>query len=172
LYVDSGVTGEDASRELELSTPEGNVRHLGTRYVARVTNGTLQVGVREGLVSIGAPSGDIVSRAGQQVTVENGEAKRSDLAVNGEAWAWIGSITPPFAIEGRSVDEFLAWAARETGREVQYASPQAQQRARAVVLKGSVAGLTPEAAVSAVLSTTSLQPTVDDLHIRVEAAAP
>jgi hypothetical protein len=137
-----------------------------------VANGTLKVAVREGLVSIGGGSGEIVGRAGQQITLQAGEATRSDLAVNSDSWAWIGSITPSFAIEGRSVDEFLTWAARETGRQVQYTSPEAARRARAVMLKGSVAGLTPDAAVTAVLSTTSLQPTVDDLHIRVRAAAP
>jgi ferric-dicitrate binding protein FerR (iron transport regulator) len=168
LYVDSGVAGADDARALEIDTPAGAVRHLGTQYEARVANGTLRVAVREGLVSISGGASDIVGRAGQQVTLQAGEATRSDLAVNDDAWAWIGSITPPFAIEGRSVDEFLTWAARETGRQVVYASPEAAQRARAVLLKGSVAGLTPDAAVTAVLSTTNLQPTVDDRHIRVQ----
>lgn len=171
VYVDSGVTGADDSRTLELDTPAGTVRHLGTQYEARVTNGSLRVGVREGLVAIGARTGEVFGRAGQQVALQDGEVTRSDLAVNSDAWAWIGSITPPFAIEGRSVDEFLSWAARETGRQVVYASPEAAARARAVVLKGSVQGLTPDAAVAAVLSTTRLQPAVDDAHIRVEASA-
>lgn len=172
LYVDSGVTGADDARAFEVETPAGVVRHLGTQYEARVTHGTLRVAVREGRVAIGGGSSEIVGRAGQQITLQAGEATRSDLAVNDDAWSWIGSITPPFAIEGRSVDEFLGWAARETGRQVVYLSPEAAERARTVVLKGSVAGLTPEAAVSAVLSTTSLQPSVDDLQIRVRAGTP
>ena len=172
VYVDSGVNGADDSRDFELDTPAGAVRHLGTQYEARVSNGSLRVGVREGLVAIDARDGEVVGHAGQQVTLLEGQVTREELAANAQSWAWIGSITPPFAIEGRSVDEFLAWAGRETGRQVVYSSPEAAQQARAIVLKGSVAGLTPDAAVSAVLATTPLQPDIQDGRIRVESARP
>jgi hypothetical protein len=172
VYVDSGVNGADAARDLELDTPEGTVRHLGTQYEARLGDGVLRVAVREGLVAVDQRGGDVIGKAGEQLTLQGGQVSRRALAPNSGAWAWVGSITPPFAIEGRSVDEFLAWAGRETGRQVVYTSSEAAQRARAIVLKGSVSGLTPEAAVSAVLSTTTLRPALDDGRIRVEAAGP
>jgi ferric-dicitrate binding protein FerR (iron transport regulator) len=172
VYVDSGAAGADDARAFELETPAGDVSHLGTQYQVRVADGVLRVGVREGLVSIGGSGGETVGRAGEQVTLQYGQVSRTSLAGNDEAWSWIGSITPPFSIEGRSVDEFLAWAARETGRQVVYQSPAVAAQARDIVLKGSVAGLTPDAALTAVLSTTRLQPVVDDGHIRVQAAAP
>jgi hypothetical protein len=40
-----------------------------------------------------------------------------------------------------------------------------------VTLRGTVAGLTPDEAVQAVLSTTSLQPRIQAEHIRVESIA-
>jgi hypothetical protein len=172
VYVDSGVTGADPSRELEIDTPAGAVRHLGTQYEARVADGMLRVGVREGLVAVGARGGDIVGNAGEQLLIRDGQVTRNALAANADAWAWVGSITPPFAIEGRSVDDFLTWAGRETGRQIVYTSSEAAQRARAIVLKGSVSGLTPDDAVSAVLSTTALRPAIDDGHIRIDAANP
>jgi hypothetical protein len=128
--------------------------------------------VREGLVAIGQRGSDVVGKAGERLTLQGGQVSRSALASNAGSWAWVGSITPPFAIEGRSVDEFLAWAGRETGRRVVYSSAEAAQRARAIVLKGSVSGLTPDAAVTAVLSTTTLRPELDDGRIRVDAASP
>ena len=172
VYVDSGVSGADASRELELDTRAGTVRHLGTQYEARVAGSVLRVGVREGLVAIGTHGGDVVGNAGQQLTFRDGQVTRSALAANAESWAWVGSITPPVAIEGRSVDDFLAWAGRETGRQVIYASPEAAQQARAIVLKGSIAGLTPDDALSAVLATTPLRPEIGDGRIRIEAVNP
>jgi ferric-dicitrate binding protein FerR (iron transport regulator) len=172
VYVDSGVTGADPSRDLEIDTPAGSVRHLGTQYEARVADGVLRVGVREGLVAVGARGGDIVANAGEQLLIQDGQVTRNALAANADAWAWVGSITPPFAIEGRSVDDFLTWAGRETGRQIVYTSSEAAQRARAIVLKGSVSGLTPDDAVSAVLSTTALRPAIDDGHIRIDAANP
>jgi ferric-dicitrate binding protein FerR (iron transport regulator) len=172
VYVDSGVTGADPSRELELDTPVGAVRHLGTQYQARVSDGSLEVGVREGLVAIDAHGQQTVGRAGEMLTLKGGLTTRNALAANADAWGWASAIAPPFEIEGRSVDEFLAWAGRETGRQVVYSSAEAAQRARAIVLKGSTQGLTPDDAVSAVLATTPLHPAIDDGHIRVEATSP
>jgi hypothetical protein len=106
------------------------------------------------------------------VTLQGGQATTAELAANAEAWNWASSIAPPFTIEGRTVHEFLTWAGRETGRQVVYASPEAEGRARAIVLRGSMEGLTPDEAVSAVLSTTALHPVVDDGYVRVEAARP
>jgi len=137
-----------------------------------VAGSVLTVGVREGLVAIETSGQQTLGRAGQVVTLQNGQVTRTGLAANAEAWNWASSIAPPFAIEGRTVHEFLTWAGRETGRQVVYSSPEAAQRARAIVLRGSMEGLTPDEAVSAVLSTTALQPAVDDGHIRVEAAQP
>ncbi len=126
VYVDSGASGADASRDLELDTAAGTVRHLGTQYQARVTNGVLTVGVREGLVAIETGGHETVGRAGQVVTLQGGQATTAELAANAEAWNWASSIAPPFAIEGRTVHEFLTWAGRETGRQVVYASPEAE----------------------------------------------
>lgn len=172
VYVDSGVNGADTARDLELDTPEGTVRHLGTQYEVRVGDGTLRIAVREGLVAVDQRGGDVVGKAGEQLTLQGGQVSRIAVAPNSSAWAWVGSITPPFAIEGRSVDEFLAWAGRETGRQVVYASPQAAERARAILLKGSVSGLEPDAAVTAVLSTTTLRPELQGGRIRVDTAGP
>jgi hypothetical protein len=66
------------------------------------------------------------------------------------------------------VDEFLAWAGRETGRTVEYESPEVARQARSVTLNGTVEGLPPENALAAVLATTSLEPTLADDRIRIE----
>lgn len=173
VYVDSGADGPDAGRDLELDTPAGTVSHLGTRYEARVVGDSIRVAIRDGRVAVEARGGDVIGAAGEQLVIdEDGRVARTALAANADAWNWVGKVTPPFAIEGRSVDDFVKWAARETGRSVNYASADAARSARGIVLKGSVAGLTPEAAVTAVLSTTSLQPSIDDGQIRIEATTP
>lgn len=171
VYVDSGANAADASRDLELDTPAGTVRHLGTQYEARVVGDAVRIGVREGRVSVDLRGADAIGTAGEQLVIEDGRVARSPLAPNAASWAWIGAVTPAFAIEGRSVNEFLAWAGRETGRRITYASPEAAQQARAIVLKGSVSGLTPDEAVAAVLSTTPLATAIEGDQIRVEAAA-
>ena len=68
-------------------------------------------------------------------------------------------------VNGKPIDEYFA---RETGRTIVYATPGVAQRAREGALRGSVEGLTPDEAVVAVLSTTSLRPTLEAERIFIE----
>jgi ferric-dicitrate binding protein FerR (iron transport regulator) len=171
VYVDSGANPAPAARDLVLDTPAGQVRHLGTQYFARVSGDSLQVGVREGRVALAGPAGTAIGAPGEKLTVTGGKLSRAPLARTAEDWQWIEDVTPPFNLEGRTVEEFLVWAARETGRTIVYVTPEAGQQARAVTLSGSVEGLAPDAAIQAVLSTTSLRPEIGTERIRIEAPA-
>ena len=169
VYVDSGSTPGQPGPEFTLETPAGSVTHLGTQYEARIDDGNLRVGVREGRVQLSSSSGDVVGTAGESLVVQGDRVTRERRAPTAAEWNWVASVTPPFSIEGRSVEAFLVWAARETGRTIVYASPEAARRARRVTLRGTVEDLTPDEALIAVLSTTSLQPQIGTEHIRVEA---
>lgn len=170
VYVDSGAPGVPAA-DFVLDTPAGSVRHLGTQYQARYVSGDLQVAVREGRIAVERKTGNVVANAGERITLAGGEVTRAALAPNAADWSWVADVTPPFSIEGRSVEDFLVWVARETGRTIVYTSGEAAQQSRSVTLRGTVEGLTPDQAVQAVLSTTSLQPELGPEHIRVRAAA-
>ena len=172
VYVDSGGAPGTPSPDFELETPAGKVHHLGTQYEARLEDASLHVGVREGRVRVSSAAGDVLGDAGERVTVTGDRVSRSPLPRTAAAWNWVGSITPPHSIEGRSVEFFLVWAARETGRTIVYTSPDVARQARSVTLSGTVEGLTPDEAVTAVLSTTSLQPELGVEHIRISAAGP
>jgi hypothetical protein len=169
VYVDSGSAPGTASPEFELDTPAGRVAHLGTQYQARILDGSVRVGVREGRVRVARTSGDLVGAAGESLTIRGSQVVRAPLASTAAEWNWLADVTPPYDIEGRSVEDFLVWAARQTGRTIVYASADAAQQARSVTLRGTVEGLTPDDAVQAVLSTTSLQPEIGTEHIRIEA---
>jgi hypothetical protein len=64
---------------------------------------------------------------------------------------------PGFDIADQRLSAFLAWVAHQTRRKLIYDDPEAQAIAHRVRLRGSIAGLTPEVALAAVLSTTSLR---------------
>jgi ferric-dicitrate binding protein FerR (iron transport regulator) len=170
VYVDSGAGTGAPAAQFVLDTPAGDVRHLGTQYEARLDGSVLQVGVREGRVEVSGVHGAVLAEAGELLAVSGtGQVTRSTRAPNASAWDWVHGVTPPFSIEGRTVDEFLAWAGRETGRTVEYASPEVARQARSVTLNGTVEGLPPENALAAVLATTSLEPTLMDDEIRIES---
>ena len=171
VYVDAGRPGTGTGSFI-LRTPQGDVRHLGTQYSASLQGSVLQVAVREGSVAIERGQSPVVARAGEALRVAtDGLVQRSSVPAYGDAWRWAEAAAPQFAIEGRSLDEFLAWAARETGRDVVYASADAAREAEATRLKGSVAGLSPEAAVTAVLaSEPGLRHQIAGGQIRIERA--
>jgi len=154
VYVDGGTRGD---RALTIATPFGDVRHLGTQYEARLFSDGLQISVREGLVELHRPGGALQGAAGERLQVTAaGDVERTQLASDAPEWTWASAISPIFDIEQQPLTEFLAWAGRETGRSVVFSSPGSQAAAAEIVLKGSVAGLTPDQALDAVLATTTL----------------
>lgn len=172
VYVDSGPSQGGTGADFDLETPVGTVTHLGTQYEARIADGRVLVGVREGRVRLSGRSGEVIGSAGEQLVVADGQVTRSALAPTAADWNWVAEVTPPLVIEGQSVEDFLAWAARQTGRTVVYTSPDVARQARSVTLSGTVEGLTPDEAVAAVLSTTSLRPEIGTQYIRIEAPRP
>lgn len=167
-YVDTDGAGGTAS-ELVITTPAGEVRHLGTRYQVRVLDTRIEVAVREGAVRIDAGATPVTGRAGELLTVTDGTVSRATIAATAPEWSWAESLAGNFAIEGRSLQEFLAWVERETGRTVVYRSAAARDSAERTVLRGAVDGLTPDAAIQAVLPTTGLEWRLDEERLTIAA---
>jgi ferric-dicitrate binding protein FerR (iron transport regulator) len=155
LYVDSGRT-DAGGAALLVDTPQGTVRHLGTQYEARLLDDGLRLRVREGMVRVDVDGATADGRAGEQLVVGQGVVRRAAVDRAGQDWAWVGEIAPGFELEGRSLAEFLHWIGRETGREISFASPASRAEADRIRLRGSTAGLAPERALAAVMSTTQL----------------
>src|SRR5688572_17625663 len=135
VYIDSGSATESRG-ELAVGTPTGIVRHVGTQYEARVmhTTGT-RIRVREGRVEVERAAGKRTFDAGTQVlVVPTGIQEPTRIETHGEEWDWVLSTAPEFDIGGRRVDEFLSWAARETGLRVVFATPETEAEAKRAVL--------------------------------------
>ena len=124
----------------EIETDHGLVSHRGTQYMTSVGGGDLTVSVREGEVVVdGVYIEKAIAVAGQRMTLSGG-ARPSVLDIDGfgGAWDWIEEMAPSANVDGRTVDEFLTWIARETGLQISYASPEAANTARNGVLRGNV----------------------------------
>jgi ferric-dicitrate binding protein FerR (iron transport regulator) len=172
VYIDSGVTGPSAAR-LQVGTPAGVVRHVGTQYEARILNGGTRVRVREGRVDVMPANGPSRTlEVGDQILVTGaGVEERSRIEPSSTEWDWASSAAPEFDINGKPVHEFLAWAGRETGLKVVFTSAESAAEAKRAVLSGSIAGLNPDEALAAVLPTTSLKGTERDGQLVIELAA-
>jgi hypothetical protein len=159
LYVDASAVMP--SVPLTVQTVAGAVRHVGTQYQVRAVAGRMhgiEVSIREGHVEIASNFGTHTGSAGERVAVSTtGGIERSVLSSYDASWQWTTRIAPPFDIADRPLSAFLEWVARETGRELVYDSPAAQRAAARLQLFGSIAGLDPDTALSAVLSTTKFR---------------
>jgi ferric-dicitrate binding protein FerR (iron transport regulator) len=159
LYIDSGVDSQaQSSQALTIVTDAGSVRHVGTQYQVRTHADEMEVSVREGRVVIANAAGTSSGVAGERIRVTpRGEIVRSTVPAHDPSWRWAAHTAPLFEINQRTFAAFADWVARETGRKVVYASADAQRTANQVTLRGSIAGLDPDTALSAVLSTTQLR---------------
>ncbi len=170
-YIDTGRQGAQSSPPLSIDTPHGVVRHLGTQYEVRVSASQLQLTVREGRVELTGRDGHSeMAHAGERLTFgADGLLARTAVLRDAPDWSWAVAMAAPFAIEDQPLAEFLLWAGRELGREISYATPDVEDRARRTILRGSVDGLSVEAAMMAVLSTTPLRSRIGSGQIRIEA---
>jgi ferric-dicitrate binding protein FerR (iron transport regulator) len=169
VYVDAGAAPAGRGRLL-LDTPAGAVRHVGTQYEVRVLPAGTRIRVREGRVELSDAAGASEQlTAGEQLFVAlDGAHSRASAAASGSEWSWIGEVAPPIDIEGRPLSDLLDWVARETGRRVVFVDAQTEAEAASAVLHGSVAGLSPDEALQAVLPTTRLRGTLRDGDMLIE----
>jgi ferric-dicitrate binding protein FerR (iron transport regulator) len=155
LYYD----GHDTA--LAIDTPAGVIRDIGTRFEVRVLDRRVRVRVREGLVRIdrfgrldeAGPGVEMVASSSSG----SGIVTHSPVTLYGPGWAWTERAAAPFSLDGQTLSTFLAWIAREGGRSVQFADEALERSATSTILRGSVAGLTTEEALSVVLPTCGLE---------------
>lgn len=173
LYVDAGRDSAKSAR-LDVVTPAGSLRHVGTQYEVRLLGPDVRVRVREGRVEWNPGNGRTArGEAGEQLTiVPNREIVRDSVPRYGQAWDWVAAVTPGIDIEGRPLSEFLDWAGRELGHDIVFSTPEIATEASAIVVHGSIAGLTPTQALDAVLATTRLHAVHDGGRIIIDSQDP
>ena len=171
MYVDI-PPGRHANAAFTARTAAGEFRHAGTQFALAVIRGETRLRVREGTVRWLAADGESTIAAGTEVVFADGtKAVERPIATSGNEWEWIAKTTPDFDIDNRPLADFLAWVARESGRELILADDHARQEAATIRLHGSVHGLTPMQALSAVMATTELRYDLPNGQIRVSFAS-
>jgi ferric-dicitrate binding protein FerR (iron transport regulator) len=169
VYLDSRRDPAAVPESLRIATPFGTIENQGTQFAVRLDGSSLSVKVREGTVTIATEVERLVARAGEGLRLDrSGRAERTEEAPDGGSWAWAEAVAPMMDIEGRSLREFLDWVARERGIRLQFADEALSKRAPAVVLTGSVAGMTLDDATTSVLATCGLKGRVEAGALVVE----
>ena len=145
------------SSSVEVVTPFGVVRDVGTAFEVRLGSDAARVRVRDGEVVVGAHR----AGKGEQLVVGARGIEASRIATWGGEWEWTSSVAPPFALDGKQVTAFLAWVSSEGGVDVRFDSPLTARKAAATTLHGSITGVPPLDAAEAVLPTAGMRATFD-----------
>jgi hypothetical protein len=153
LYLDS-----EGGPSLEVRTRDGIVRDVGTQFEVSLTPAGLRVRVREGSVVVRRDQQEHRARAGDEIALTpSGQLTRRTIPTDGAGWASTTGMPSSFDLEGHSLSEFLAWVVGEMGWQLQFASTDAEEKARATMLHGSIQGLTAEEAVAAVIPASGVE---------------
>ena len=167
IYVDSG----SAAAGLEVRTAFGVVRDIGTQFEVRIESAAVRVRVRSGLVEVHRGDETTSARPGTEVTAGPAGVEHRDVDAFGPDWLWASALAPEFAIEGRSLGDFLEHVAREQGSTLVYAERQLALEASGIILHGSVEGLAPADALGVVMATTGFTSRIGDGQIVVVRGA-
>jgi len=171
IYVDA-VPQVPVPQPLVIETAYGAVHHLGTQYQVRTERDSIEVSVREGRVEIVSAAGTHHGVAGEQLVIpRDGAISRTTISPHDMDWQWAARMAPAFDIDRQPLASFLSWIARETGKELVYATSEVQMRAEQLILRGSVNDLAPEQALAAVLATTPLKYSETAAAIEIQPSA-
>jgi ferric-dicitrate binding protein FerR (iron transport regulator) len=161
IYVASN--GARGAPTLEVRTAVGVARDIGTRFEVRFDGSALRVRVREGKVRVSQSREAHEAARGEELTLAgDGTIARRTIAPSSPEWAWASALAVPFALEGRSLREFLDWVVGETGWQLRFADADLERRAEKTLLHGSIEGLGPEQALAAVLPASGVEHRIDE----------
>jgi hypothetical protein len=161
VYVDTaGTAAAAAISAIEVRTPLGTVRDVGTQFAVRLVGAgrpALLVRVRDGAVRTENQGRSYLTEVGQELVLRrDGTSEHRAAAGYGPGWDWILGVSPSFDIEGRSLQDFLGWVSRETGWRIAFDSGLAGSASQ-IVLHGSLGGLRPDQAPFVVLPGAGLE---------------
>jgi len=158
IYIDSA-----AGEKLSVRTRYGTVEDIGTQFEVIARDDTLAVAVREGSVNVSVGDRQLSSRAasghGERLRFEQTRlTERSVLSTTDSHWQWIHRASPGFKLQNHSVAEFLDWAARESGRTLDFESALVRQQAEMpAALQGNAAVGADLETINQVLRTTRFE---------------
>ena len=168
VYADSGqFVYRDGG--LKIETSFGLVTDVGTQFSVTASDESLEVAVREGRVDVQNEGARYAAKVGERLKLSAGQpATVTGLDTHDVYWEWVTDLTPALNLTNKSLLDFLKWAARETGRELQFDSNESRMAAMRTDVHGSIDGLTPDEALAAILATTAVHYRIENDRIVIE----
>lgn len=168
VYADTGQFNYRNSG-LKIDAGIATIMDVGTQFAVAYNEGELFVAVREGRVDIQRETKTFVAVAGERLAVSSsGSANIQPISPSAAYWEWATNLAPKYDIENKSLMDFLKWASREAGMELEFESNELRMSAMRTDLHGSVIDFTPLEALKSVLTTTRFHYRLKDGKIIIE----
>lgn len=168
IYLDTPPETPGAGK-LQLMTSAGLIEHLGTAYEVLSDGSSVRIRVREGKIRLVNAANTVIAGQGTELTAGSQGVSNRKVDPYGAEWDWVATLAPEFNTDGRSLFEFLQWASRELGRQLEFADPRAEEIARRTILHGSIRGDGARDSLSNVIQTTSLTYEIQAGAVRVHS---
>ena len=166
--LQAGIT-QSSVASFAIRTEQGVVKHIGTQYMTGINGGAVTISVREGQVHIENDYQQATAAAGQQMTVVgNNRPTYANISRHGDNWLWVERMAPEVNFDGRTAHEFIAWAGRESGLEVRFASDAVEQIAHEAKMQIGTVDREPQDALRTLLQTTDLGAHIEDGWILID----
>ena len=95
---------------------------------------------------------------GEQLTLNvDGTLDRQAVEIYGPHWDWVVQMAAVPEVEGKSLEMFLTWLAREGGWTFQYSDPRLAREAPNTIMRGDVQGLSALEAAELALGSSELR---------------
>ncbi len=154
----------EGSNRFQISTPMGVVKDIGTRFMVTLTDGELEVAMRDGITEIATDRGTYVAKAdmlsGDVVRVVKNRITVRPEPTSDDRWQWIHEVHPGYSETG--VADLLKAISADLGLSLAFSSPAVEASVMSAQLSGDLSGLTPEEALGVVLGTSSLKRLKDE----------
>lgn len=169
VYLDSGGAPA-AGAPVEIVTPLGVVRDIGTQFEVRLEAGesVVRVRVREGKVSLDSEGASHLAVAGEELNLgRDGSVRRANVEAHGAEWEWVQRSAPSFPIEGLPLAAYLQWVSRETGLSVHWDSAALEASTSSIRLHGAIEDLTPGESLGVLLPASGLDYRIAGSTLRI-----
>ncbi|MBL4681480.1 MAG: FecR domain-containing protein [Pseudomonadales bacterium] len=155
LYVDSNSTVSGSETDISIRTPFGQAVDIGTQFLVQVTPQQWRVQVRDGKVEMKDDNEVFLLESGYRLEIsESDTVTKSPIESHDDSWQWIKNVSAPFQLEGATLDHYLEWISKESGKKIKYRSESAHEAASKTILHGSATNLASMDTLSNIISTT------------------
>jgi len=157
IYFDSD--GRSPEMAMQIETPFGAIRDIGTQFEVSVERNYLQIRVREGEVEIleSSAPGELRAVAGDEIELVEGRLIRRIIAPDADAWSWVQALANVPFRQAQSILTYFRWISRETGKRLEFESDSTELAAELSSFGGDPAGLTPLELLSAITATSDFR---------------